>query len=48
MYILVTPAVPLGPAAHLAGEALLDAGLEVVIWVCVTWVLRKVQLLHLS
>ena len=47
-YILLTPAVQLGPAAHLAGEALLDAGLEVVVWVCVTWVLRKVQLLNFS
>ena len=27
-HILVTPAVPLGRAAHLAGQALLDAGLE--------------------
>ena len=29
----MTPAVPLTPATHVAGRALLDTGLEVVIWV---------------
>ena len=44
----LSPSVPLGPAAHRAGLALLDAGLEVVVRVCVAGVLSKVQLLHLG
>ena len=44
----MTPPVPLGPTSHLAGLALLDASLEVVVRVCVARVPRKIQLLHLG
>ena len=44
----MTPPVPLGPASYLAGLALLDARLEVVLRVCVTGVPRKIQLLNLG
>ena len=44
----LTPAVPLGPAAHLPGEALLDARLEVVVLVLVAGILGEVQLLNLG
>ena len=45
---VLTPAVPPGPAAHLAGEAPPHTGLEVVVRVWVTRVLREVQLLNFS
>ena len=39
---------PLGGAAHLAGDALLDTAEEVVAWVSAARIIGKVQLLHLG
>jgi hypothetical protein len=46
--VRLTPSVPFGPAAHLPGEALLDARMEVVVPVRVAGVLGDVKLLDLS
>ena len=46
LHVWATPAVPARPAAHLGGEALLEAGLEVIVRVQVAGVLRQVQLLN--
>ena len=45
--VLGTPAVPLGPAADMSGEALPDTGLEVVSWISVARMQGMVQLLNL-
>ena len=40
--------IPFGPASNCLGESLFDALPEIVVGVLVAWIVRDIELLHLS